>query len=286
MKIKTLFFVLILFISNSLIGQSLNEYKYVVVPSKFDFLKSENQYQLNDLTKFLFEKEGFVTIYDNLERPADLSNNACLGLSARVNNESNMFTTKLIIELVNCKNQKVLVSQEGRSKQKDYKKGYQEALREAFESVTAQNYNYTGTATVNSDNAVEEVRKAINKAVEEVVEEEPEVMEIIETSEDESTNEIGVTEIEEVVEEMKEEKTEVKKQVTGSSKILYAQANAMGYQLVDNTPKVLYILLNTSKKDVYLLKEKSGMIYKQNGTWFVEYYKQNELVKKPLTIKF
>ena len=119
MKIKTLFFILILFVSNSLIGQSLNEYKYLVIPAKFDFLKSENQYQLNDLAKFLFEKEGFVTTYDNLERPADLSNNPCLGLTARVNNESNMFTTKLVSELVNCKNQKIFVSQEGKSKQKN-----------------------------------------------------------------------------------------------------------------------------------------------------------------------
>jgi len=74
------------------------------------------------LTKFLFEKEGFKTIYDNLEKPADLSNNPCLGLTADVFNDSGMFTTKLTIELTNCKNQKVLVSKEGKSKEKDYKK--------------------------------------------------------------------------------------------------------------------------------------------------------------------
>lgn len=40
---------------NTLLGtaqESLNGYKYVVVPEKFDFLKSEDLYQINSLTKF------------------------------------------------------------------------------------------------------------------------------------------------------------------------------------------------------------------------------------------
>ncbi|MET2985795.1 hypothetical protein [Aureibaculum conchae] len=290
MKIKALFYITIFFISNTLIGQSLNEYKYVVIPSKFDFLKSENQYQLNDLAKFLFEKEGFTTIYDNVERPADLSNNVCLALTARVNNESNMFTTKLVIELINCKNQKVLISQEGRSKLKDYKKGYQEALREAFESVTAQNYKYSKspsqevTKTDSSDEdaqraKMEAAADAVKNAAEEVKEEE-EVIEVLEEAEPvEEVIEV-VEEIEEVVEQPDPNKS------TNPVNVLYAQANPLGYQLVDSSPKVVYILLNTSKKEVFLLKDKSGIVYKENGTWFVEYYDQSALLKKPLEIKF
>lgn len=48
---------------NTLLGtaqESLNGYKYVVVPEKFDFLKSEDLYQINSLTKFLLNKEGLL----------------------------------------------------------------------------------------------------------------------------------------------------------------------------------------------------------------------------------
>ena len=278
MKITSLFFVILLFITNTIVGQSLNEYKYVIIPSKYDFQKSEDQYQLNSLTKFLFEKEGFTVTYNNIELPAEIANNPCSALTATVNNESNMFTTKLIIELKNCKNQKVLVTEEGRSKEKNYKSGYQEALRKAFESITEQNYNYTGInkeiVAINDRMAVlqKELKPSTNKV--EVVEEISKVNEY----ENEASEMVEVVEIENVVES--------KKQQNQPSTMLYAQANALGYQLVDSTPKVVYILLNSSKKDVFLLKDKSGMVYKQNGIWFVEYYNQNELVKKPLEIKF
>ena len=300
MKLKLLVVIFTIFISNTLIGQSLNEYKYVIIPSKYEFLKTENQYQLNSLTKYLFEKEGFKTTYNNVELPAEISENGCLALTANVINSSNMFTTKLLIELINCKNQKVLTGEVGKSKEKDYKKGFQEALRKAFQSVSALNYTATNEPAV--------VKEQIKKVA-------PEEIEIIESSENQVADDIGIPEIEDeieiesveveapetpVVEMERIEKvvekdieveeiadvTEVNTTVKGNQYLLYAQANPLGYQLVDSSPKVVYILLNSSKKNVYLLRDKNGMVYKEAESWFVEYYKNDELIKKPLKIKF
>ncbi|HBL80390.1 MAG: hypothetical protein CL524_08215 [Aequorivita sp.] len=38
---------------------NLSDYSYVVVPEQFDFSKSKDQYQLNSMAKFYFEKSGF-----------------------------------------------------------------------------------------------------------------------------------------------------------------------------------------------------------------------------------
>lgn len=279
MKFKLFTLLVAVFISNTIIGQSLNEYKYVIIPAKYDFLKFNDQHKLNSLTKFLFEKEGFKTIYDNLEKPADLSNNPCSALTANVMSNSGMFTTKIIIELINCKNQKVLVSKEGKSKEKDYKKGFQEALRNAFESVTAQKYNSSNaenSESVSVNSAVEESKKA-------AIEVAANVVEIIEPSEDESSNEIAITkeevEVEGVV--LENEKQEVE-----PSNVLYAQANALGYQLIDSTPKVIYVLLKSTRKNVYFLRNKKGIVYKENDQWIVEYYDLDTLVKEVVAIKF
>ena len=60
MKLKYILITVLVLSSGIIIGQrSLNEYKYVTVPNKFDFLKSDDQYQLNSLTKFLLEKKVF-----------------------------------------------------------------------------------------------------------------------------------------------------------------------------------------------------------------------------------
>lgn len=287
------FFILTLFLQVSgVFAQALDEYKYVIVPAKFDFLKQENQYQLNALTKFLFEKEGFVTVYNNGELPAELANNNCLGLNANVVNESSLFTTKLIVELTNCKNQKVLISDEGKSKEKDYKTAYHEALRNAFESVTEQNYSFTGPTNTAAN---------VTKKPDEVVE----IEEIEEVVEEPKT----VEEIEEVVakpagykkEAITETVTESEEDIVNgelakspyrplpdavSDKKLYAQENPLGYQLVDKTPKVVFVLLRSSKDNIYYLKNRTGIFFKDGEQWFAEYYLDGRLVKQEFEVKW
>lgn len=103
----------------------------VVVPNKFAFLKSDNEYQLNILTKFLIEKQGFKAYMEN-EVPAELLNTPCNILRADVKNESNMMTSKLRLVLTDCANKEVFSSEVGKSREKEYKKSYQEALRNAL----------------------------------------------------------------------------------------------------------------------------------------------------------
>src|SRR5690606_6017529 len=49
--------------------------------------------------------------------------------------------TKLQVTLKDCRNQQVFISSEGVTRQKDYGTAYQEALREAFESIAALDYS-------------------------------------------------------------------------------------------------------------------------------------------------
>jgi len=263
MNIKKTLILASIIISNTLFSQqTLNDYKYVIVPKKYDFLKSEDQYQLNSLTKFLFKKEGFITLLDTDRKPQELAVNTCLGLTVRVMNNSNMFSTTLIIELVNCKNEIIHISSKGKSKQKDYKKAYQEALRSAFKSIESLDYKYNPVKTLVSVK-VEEV----------VVEEKPTAI----------VKEVISDKVETVVEEVP---FKVIQEEGATVNLLYAQENDLGYQLVDSTPKVVYILLKSSKDGVYLLKNKKGIVYKENNKWIVEYYDLDTLVRKTVTIKF
>ncbi|TRO65705.1 hypothetical protein [Christiangramia sabulilitoris] len=123
-------------------AQNINQYKYVLVPEIFEFTNEVNEYQLNSMLKFLLEQEGFNTLMRNEREPQDLNLDPCLGLNAGVRNNSGMFVTKLVIELTNCKGQVVFRSEEGRSREKEYKAAYKEALRDAFNSVKKLEYHY------------------------------------------------------------------------------------------------------------------------------------------------
>ena len=126
-------------------GQDLNPYRYVVVPQKFDFQKEPDQYRLNSLARFLFEKYGFEAFLEGEKIPSDLSQNRCDALYANVSDDSGLFRTRLILTLKDCNNTVVYTSTEGVSAEKDYQTAFHEALREAFENLETLNYDYRET---------------------------------------------------------------------------------------------------------------------------------------------
>ncbi len=142
--------------------EQLNDYKYIVVPKQFAEFKRENQYQTSTLIKYLFGEKGFEAVYED-ELPQDLKSNGCLGLRAKLVDGSSMFTTKASVKLENCSGEEVFATKEGKSKEKDYKESYGEAIREAFTSFDTMNYAYNGKAensgpvTVSMKNDVKEL---------------------------------------------------------------------------------------------------------------------------------
>ncbi len=131
--------------------KSVNDYKYVVVPDRYDFHKEDDRYQLNSLSKFLFNKYGFNVLMKSDNFPNDLASDGCKGLQTKVVKNSGFLTTKLVIELLDCNGKVVFKSSEGTSKEKEYKKAYHEALRDAFDDVRALRYVYSGGESVKSE---------------------------------------------------------------------------------------------------------------------------------------
>ena len=128
---KHLFLTLVIIVtcSNlSLAQKTLSDYSFVVVPDEFEFLSKANQYQLNDMAKYYLTKNGFNTYYFS-ELP---SVDNCDGLWADVESIAGFTRTKILVVLKDCKGIEVYRSQPGASKQKEYKKSYQDALRKAF----------------------------------------------------------------------------------------------------------------------------------------------------------
>lgn len=132
-------------------AQQVNEYEFVIVPTKFDFQKSENEYRLNTLLKYRLEEFGFNAFYTSDQMNSNFSDR-CLYLNANVVNESTMFLTKLYVVFKNCDNAIVFQSDHGTSKIKERKESYKEALEEALLSVKAVNYKFTGKANTRLTN--------------------------------------------------------------------------------------------------------------------------------------
>jgi hypothetical protein len=56
--------------------------------------------------------------------------------------------------------------------------------------------------------------------------------------------------------------------------------------VVDTTPKIVMILLETGKSNVYIVKGKNAMVYKEDGFWYLSENEGDKVSVKPLNIKF
>lgn len=89
------------------------------------------------------EKYGFKAYLDTDILADDITN--CNKINVDVVIDGNLFTTKLKVVLTDCKNNILFTSAEGKSKSKEYKVTYNEALRSAFDSFNTLHYRYSPT---------------------------------------------------------------------------------------------------------------------------------------------
>ncbi len=257
-KILLLGVTLLSFITTA--QKSINNYEYIVVPVKFDFQKRDNQHRINTITKFLFEKYGFKAVYSS-NMPLHIKANPCKALHANVVDNSNVFTTKVRVEITDCNGKVLYTTPEAANKIKDYETAYKTALEEAFKDMVILNYQY------------------------ESLESDPEE-EITTDIKSEPTNKPEEKPIKIVKAENKQDSEEVlNKQPILKPNMLYAQPIENGYQLIDSTPKVVYIIKKTSSENEFIVTS-GGILKKVNGVWILEFYEDNKLQRKQLNIKF
>lgn len=131
---KNLFLTFLFGILQFGFSQQNTDYQYIIIPKQFSFQKEVNQFNLNILSKFLLEKNNFKCVWDD---KIPENSNSCDGLRFNIINNSNLLKTKLIATLTDCKGNVVYTSQEGKSGEKDFKKGYSEALRKALANTNS-----------------------------------------------------------------------------------------------------------------------------------------------------
>jgi hypothetical protein len=251
---KKYILLLLLVVAGKSYAQSVNDYKAVIVPVKFDFQKEENQYRLNTLSKFNLKKAGFEAFYSNETTPNTFSERCDL-LYFDLQKESGFLITKLLITLKDCNGKIIFQSVTGKSKEKDYEAAYTECLNEAFASIDALNYKYTGG-------------KAEAK-----VEAKPIKQEIIE------------------VKAVAVEKAAVANAVSNtdtSVKYLYAQPVANGFQLIDTTPKVVMKVFKTGSPSCFIAikGDIQGVLLGTEEGWIFQYYKNENLISEKIAVKF
>jgi hypothetical protein len=249
---KTKFLFLLLLVSSYSFSQSVNDYAGVIIPLKYDFLKSENQYRLATLTKVNLKKAGFEAFYANETFPTGY-NDRCTLLNVDVLRDNAFLVTKLYVVFKDCNGKVVYKSEVGKSKEKDYEAAYSGALNMAFTSVYALNYKYNGTLPASNTNVA-----AVSPVTASVAPVTAVAVNVASSS----------------------------SEPDGS--VLFAQPIKNGFQLRDSTPKVVMKVYKTTNPSIYLASKGDiqGTLTLKDNQWHFEYYEKDTLMSEIIKVKF
>jgi hypothetical protein len=266
-------FIFLLFTIAGHSQNSINNYKYVLVPARFDFSGSDNQYGLNSTTKQLLEEKGFTAFVGDDELPSIVAANKCNALKAEVTQRKGLFATNLTLILKDCQGNIIFKSKEGKSREKEFQTAYDLALRDAFVSLKSVPYHYDSTVFTQTQQraatpgvpASASAASLTQASMVPAAPAAPAAPVALPTPAAPASSAVI--------------------EITGT---LYAQAIPNGYQVIDTTPKKVLTLLKTSIPDYFIAESgvSNGIVFKKDGAWYFEYYKDNKLVSKMLEIKF
>ncbi|HVW58990.1 MAG TPA: hypothetical protein VHC48_03110 [Puia sp.] len=221
------------------------------MPQRYNFSKDDDQYGLNTTTKLLLEQKGFTVFMGDEKLPPALAANRCSALMADVTQKKGFFVTNLTLLLKDCQGNVIFKSKEGKSREKEFPLAYDGALKDAFLSLNDVPYKYDSTAMTQAAPAPAASAPATQTPA-------------LQPSTPVAT---------------------APGEITGT---LYAQTIPNGYQLIDTSPKKVLTLLKTSTQDYFIAQAgpSNGIVFKKDGAWTFEYYKDDKLVSQKLEIKF
>jgi hypothetical protein len=236
-------------------------------------LNSNDQYQTSSLTKFLLQKKGFTVFKSDESLPDDLANNRCLALIGNVIDTSSLFSIKTYIVLKDCNDNEVYSSQIGKSKIKEYKKGYHESIRKAYASMSDLSYSYTPKKNEANINAAVTNNLTPTKSTEGSIVKKEVIPSFVVTAP------IVKAPTKQITSSKKEENNKM-------YPVLYAQPKGNGYQLINAKPEIVFIILKTNSKDRFIIKNKNGSFTKTNDIWVAEFYEDDKFQIQKYQVKF
>lgn len=240
----------------SMLLSAQENYEVVILPKKFEFQKSENQYNLVTLCKLFFEKEGFQVFYKEDLSEEEYFNNRCNYLYINLLDNGSMFTTKVSVEVKDCKNAILLSSKEAKTKEKDFNLAYNEVTREALIDLRGKLTIKNTFSSMPSENVA--VVSAIK--VEPIKEVEP----------------INV------------ENTTTKNTISENTATLSIIVTKNGYNLLDESKNIKFELLKTSNPTIFIAKKGNiqGVFTLNSPQSKFESYQNDELVVDEVAVKF
>ena len=285
--------VIILTVFSATVGFSqtnLNDYKYVIVEKQFHFQNEPNENDFNNMVRFQFRKHGFTAILDGTPLPDDLKSNYCLALKSEITAKGAL-RTKGKITLTDCNGIIVFTSRESITKEKNFVRAFDLAIRGAFDSFNGLNYKYVPSDDIIAQGLDNEAIKQVQDAKKEIEALKAEIKELkVDIEPDQEAKAADSDQMDDIKANIPSEEEALTESVPEEVIAVYtARATKDGYELRTMMNRLIYTLYLTGKKDVYIFNnsERSGIVYKtDDGDWMLETLIEGNKQSEKIKIKF
>ena len=101
----------------------------ILISSKFDFQKEKNSYNINNMLKAILTSNNYEVYFDDAVFPLEIAQNRCNALTGVLVDNSNLFLTKVKLQVKDCQNNLLIETAEVKSREKNIQDGFIEVIK-------------------------------------------------------------------------------------------------------------------------------------------------------------
>lgn len=101
----------------------------IIISSKYEFQKEKNSYNINNMLKAILVSNNYQVYFEDEVLPSEIAQNRCNALTGVLVDNSNMFLTKIRLQIKDCQNNLLFETAEVKSKEKDIQEGFIETIK-------------------------------------------------------------------------------------------------------------------------------------------------------------
>ena len=101
----------------------------ILISSKFDFQKEKNSYNINNMLKAILTSNNYEVYFDDAVLPIEIAQNRCNALTGVLVDNSNLFLTKVKLQIKDCQNNLLFETADVKSREKNIQDGFIEVIK-------------------------------------------------------------------------------------------------------------------------------------------------------------
>ena len=121
--------ILVLLIALFSIISFAQKKQIILISSKFDFQKEKNSYNINNMLKAILTSNNYEVYFDDAVLPIEIAQNRCNALTGVLVDNSNLFLTKVKLQIKDCQNNLLFETAEVKSREKNIQDGFIEVIK-------------------------------------------------------------------------------------------------------------------------------------------------------------